>query len=206
MRGHYYDLQDWREMLKPQFDPWVEVHRPNTVFRSGGGDGGLANSTACGLLPQRAAAPPRRRSSPAAGSVTELPTDRPTRSHAIGIYNGLAAGFARECGRDVKAVAGFLCTCGADRRVHFYRCSSLARAETANFAWAKGAVAVHFNGLDRGATSHLHLLRRAPATAEHPYRAIFKLRHYGRCVPAILAAALGIKATWAKPCSTMSAG
>jgi hypothetical protein len=34
VRGHDYDLQDWREMLKPPFDPWVEVHGNDTVLRS----------------------------------------------------------------------------------------------------------------------------------------------------------------------------
>jgi len=34
VRGHDYDLQDWREMLKPPFDPWVEVHGSETVLLS----------------------------------------------------------------------------------------------------------------------------------------------------------------------------
>jgi hypothetical protein len=34
LRGHEFDLQNWREMLKPPFDPWVEVHGEDTVLRS----------------------------------------------------------------------------------------------------------------------------------------------------------------------------
>ncbi|MCA1455937.1 hypothetical protein I6F35_22480 [Bradyrhizobium sp. BRP22] len=34
LRGHDDDLQDWREMLKPPFDPWIEVHDPDHVLRS----------------------------------------------------------------------------------------------------------------------------------------------------------------------------
>ncbi len=34
LRGHDFDLEDWREMLKPPFDPWVEVHGSDTVLRS----------------------------------------------------------------------------------------------------------------------------------------------------------------------------
>jgi len=34
LRGHDFDLQDWGEMLKPPFDPWVEVHGSDTVLRS----------------------------------------------------------------------------------------------------------------------------------------------------------------------------
>jgi hypothetical protein len=34
LRGDDFDLQDWREMLKPPFDPWIEVHGPDNVLRS----------------------------------------------------------------------------------------------------------------------------------------------------------------------------
>src|ERR1700733_308070 len=34
LHGHDFDLQDWREMLKPPFDPWVEVHGSETVLLS----------------------------------------------------------------------------------------------------------------------------------------------------------------------------
>src|SRR4051812_49082871 len=34
LRGHDFDLQDWREMLEPPFDPWVEVHGDDVVLRS----------------------------------------------------------------------------------------------------------------------------------------------------------------------------
>ncbi|WP_316398235.1 hypothetical protein [Bradyrhizobium sp. 33ap4] len=34
LQGHEFDLQDWRDMLKPPFDPWVEVHGADTVLRS----------------------------------------------------------------------------------------------------------------------------------------------------------------------------
>jgi hypothetical protein len=34
LRGDDFDLQDWREMLKPPFDPWVKVHGNDTVLRS----------------------------------------------------------------------------------------------------------------------------------------------------------------------------
>lgn len=34
LRGHDDDLEDWRETLKPPFDPWVEVHGPDHVLRS----------------------------------------------------------------------------------------------------------------------------------------------------------------------------
>ena len=34
LRGRDYDLEDWREMLKPPFDPWVEVDRDDVVLRS----------------------------------------------------------------------------------------------------------------------------------------------------------------------------
>jgi hypothetical protein len=33
VRGHDFDLQDWREMLKLPFDPWIEVHGPDVVLR-----------------------------------------------------------------------------------------------------------------------------------------------------------------------------
>jgi hypothetical protein len=39
LRGHDFDLQDWREMLKPPFDPWVEVHGSDAVLRSESLDG-----------------------------------------------------------------------------------------------------------------------------------------------------------------------
>jgi hypothetical protein len=39
LRGHDFDLQDWREMLKPPFDPWVEVHGSDAVLRSASLDG-----------------------------------------------------------------------------------------------------------------------------------------------------------------------
>jgi hypothetical protein len=39
LRGHDFDLQDWREMLKPPFDPWVEVHGPDYILRSASLDG-----------------------------------------------------------------------------------------------------------------------------------------------------------------------
>ncbi len=39
LRGHDFDLQDWCGMLKPPFDPWVEVHGPDTVLRSASLDG-----------------------------------------------------------------------------------------------------------------------------------------------------------------------
>lgn len=34
LRGHEFDLQDWRDMLKSPFDPWVEVHGSDTILRS----------------------------------------------------------------------------------------------------------------------------------------------------------------------------
>lgn len=34
LRGHKFDLQDWADALKPPFDPWVEVHGPDTILRS----------------------------------------------------------------------------------------------------------------------------------------------------------------------------
>ncbi|WP_025036206.1 hypothetical protein [Bradyrhizobium sp. DOA9] len=34
LRGHEFDQQDWRDMLKPPFDPWVEVHGQDTILRS----------------------------------------------------------------------------------------------------------------------------------------------------------------------------
>ena len=34
LRGHDFDLEDWREMLKPPFDPWIEVHGSDVVLRS----------------------------------------------------------------------------------------------------------------------------------------------------------------------------
>ncbi len=39
LSGHDLDLQDWREMLKPPFDPWVEVRGPDHVLRSASLDG-----------------------------------------------------------------------------------------------------------------------------------------------------------------------
>ncbi|MDI4239323.1 hypothetical protein OZ411_41780 [Bradyrhizobium sp. Arg237L] len=39
LRGHDDDLRDWREMLKPPFDPWIEVHDPDHVLRSASLDG-----------------------------------------------------------------------------------------------------------------------------------------------------------------------
>jgi hypothetical protein len=39
LRGHDDDLRDWREMLKPPFDPWVEVHGSDHVLRSASLDG-----------------------------------------------------------------------------------------------------------------------------------------------------------------------
>ena len=39
LRGHDFDLQDWREMLKPPFDPWIEVHGSDVVLRSESLDG-----------------------------------------------------------------------------------------------------------------------------------------------------------------------
>jgi hypothetical protein len=39
LRGHDDDLRDWCEMLKPPFDPWVEVHGPDHVLRSASLDG-----------------------------------------------------------------------------------------------------------------------------------------------------------------------
>jgi hypothetical protein len=39
LRGHNFDLQDWREMLKPPFEPWIEVHGPDAVLRSESLDG-----------------------------------------------------------------------------------------------------------------------------------------------------------------------
>ena len=39
LRGHDFDLPDWREMLKSPFDPWVEVHGSDAVLRSASLDG-----------------------------------------------------------------------------------------------------------------------------------------------------------------------
>jgi hypothetical protein len=39
LSGHERALCDWREMLKPPFDPWVEVHGPDHVLRSESLDG-----------------------------------------------------------------------------------------------------------------------------------------------------------------------
>jgi hypothetical protein len=34
VRGHQFDLDDWIDVLKSPFDPWVEVHGPDIVLRS----------------------------------------------------------------------------------------------------------------------------------------------------------------------------
>jgi hypothetical protein len=39
LRGDDADLQDWRVIFRPPFDPWVEVHGPDTVLRSASLDG-----------------------------------------------------------------------------------------------------------------------------------------------------------------------
>jgi hypothetical protein len=39
LRGHDFDVQDWREVLKPPFDPWVEVHGADNILRSASLDG-----------------------------------------------------------------------------------------------------------------------------------------------------------------------
>jgi hypothetical protein len=39
LRGHDYDLEDWRYMLRPPFDPWVEVHGADAVLLSASLDG-----------------------------------------------------------------------------------------------------------------------------------------------------------------------
>jgi hypothetical protein len=39
IRGEQFDLDDWINALKVPFDPWVEVHGPDTVLRSQSFDG-----------------------------------------------------------------------------------------------------------------------------------------------------------------------
>src|SRR5262249_10460355 len=34
LRGHDFDLADWRDALKSPYDPWVELHEPDTILCS----------------------------------------------------------------------------------------------------------------------------------------------------------------------------